>query len=38
MSRFRVSRSKDRRKFAKNVRKTKAINVAPVVMKGGTRL
>lgn len=35
MSRFRVSRSKDRRKFAKNVRKTKLLNV---VMKGGTRI
>lgn len=38
MSRFRVRRSLDRRKYARGVRRTKVANVAPLTMKGGTRL
>lgn len=36
--RKRVNRRKDRKIFAKTQKKTKAINVAPKLMRGGIRL
>lgn len=38
MARKRVPRRKDRRIFSKTAKNTKAINVAPKMMRGGIRL
>lgn len=38
MARKKVPRRKDKRIFAKTVKNTKAINVAPKLMRGGIRL
>lgn len=36
--RVKMNRSKDRKVFANTAKKTKAVNVSPKIMRGGTRL